>query len=875
MIWLPRLARRLRLLLHRAATESSMDAELHHHIESEIADRIRGGMSAADARRTTLRDFGSIEAIKEAARDARGIRPLEDLALDLRYAARVLARNRGFTVAAVMTFALGVGAVTAIFSLVYGILLRPLPYADPDRLVALWERNVARDMDRNVVSLDNYEAWRERARSFEGMAAIVPTSMTLAADAVPERLVGAEVTPGYFGLLGVLPAIGRDFLPADARDGAAVVLSDALWKRRFGADSAIVGRLVTMSGKPFTIVGVMPANFDPPRFGWLGEQDFWLPLVATEQSRSWGRFLLVVARLRAGVSLEQSRAEMIAVARQRARESSANDGWSASVVPLAEQITGEVEPSLLVLLAAVALLLLMAVANVATLTLSVMGRRGHELAIRRAIGATDRRLFQQLFTQSAVLGVVGAAVGAAVAVPGVHVLVRLLPPDSPRATSIAVDAPVLLVTTAVASFATLLFGTLAAVRGRRIGGPSPLGRNPGSERRTMKGGSALLTAEIAMAVALSVMAVLMLRSFAGLRAVDLGFTPRGVVIARIALPGSGYGSPDRQRLFFDRVAERVRALPGVKAAGVISARPFGGLGAATTVRDAARAPAPHAQDPVADVRSADPGLFPALGIPVQNGALFDARDSAGRSPSALISANLARALWPDRDAVGRELAIEMYGGLVATVAGVVGDIHLIDARTPPRPVVYLSAARFPSNVQDLVVRVDGPPDAIVPSLRAAVGSIDRSVPLYAVTTLPRLVDRSLAGDRLTTLLLSAFAAVALLLAGVGVFGIFAGDVARRRKEIGIRLALGARESGVVSMVLAAALRRAVLGVAAGAVLAAVLGRAMQSLLFGVVATDPVSFMTVAAAVTALALAATLVPTRQALNRDPLRSLREE
>ncbi len=700
--------------------------------------------------------------------------------------------------------------------------------------------------------------------------------MTLAADTVPERVVGAEVTPGYFGLLGVLPAIGRDFSPADAHDGAAVILSDALWKRRFDADPAVVGRSVTMSGKLFEIVGVMPAAFDPPRFGWLGDQDLRFPFVATEQARGWGRFLLVVARLRDGVSVQQARAEMISVAEQRARESPANDGWSASVVPLADQITGEVETSLLVLLAAVAVLLLMAVANVATLTLSLIGRRGHELSLRRAIGATDGRLFRQLFTQSALLGVAGAAVGAAVAVPGVRVLVMLLPPDIPRAGSIAVDAPVLLVTTMAALFATLLFGTIAAIRGRRTGGPSPLTREAGHGRTTTRGGGgALVTTEIAMAVALSVMAVLMVRSFAGLRSVDLGFTPRGVVIARIALPASGYSSAQDQRLFFDRLVARVRALPGVRSAGVISARPFDGLGVATTVRDAGLGPVPSAQDPVADIRYADPGLFPALGIQVMRGAVFDARDAAGRPPRVLISAALARTVWPDREAVGRELAMHLHGGIVATVAGVVGDIRLMDARTLPRPVAYPSASRFPSEIRDLVVRVDEPPEAIVPALRAAVGSIDPSLPLYHVTTLPQLVDRSLAADRLTTLLLAGFAVVALLLAGVGVFGVFAGDVTLRRKEIGLRLALGARESQVLSMLLGAALRRAVLGVAAGSLLAAVLGRAMQSLLFAVSATDPISFVSVAAIVTAVALAATLVPAWQALRTYPLRSLREE
>ena len=317
MSWLLRLWRRWRLLMHRKAAERSMREELWQHIESEIAERIRNGMSPPEARRTALSDFGSIEPVKEDARDARGLRWVEDLTLDLRYAVRVLAHDRGFTLAALTTFGLGVGAVTAIVSLVYGILLRPLPYPAPGRLVTLWERNVPRDVNRNVVSLDNYEAWRDRAHSFVRMGAIVPTAATLTTGPVPERVVGADITPGYFGVLGVRPAIGRDFSAADALDGASVMLSAALWQTRFGGDPGIVGRTITLSGKPFTVAGVMPTDFEPPRFGWLGDQELWFPFVATEQSRSWGRFLLVVARLHEGVTLERACAEMMSIAAAR------------------------------------------------------------------------------------------------------------------------------------------------------------------------------------------------------------------------------------------------------------------------------------------------------------------------------------------------------------------------------------------------------------------------------------------------------------------------------------------------------------------------------------------------------------------------------
>lgn len=564
---------------------------------------------------------------------------------------------------------------------------------------------------------------------------------------------------------------------------------------------------------------------------------------------------------------------MVTLAGEREKESAANEGWSASVVPLPEEITGGVRISLLVLLGAVSLLLMMAIANVATLTIAGLSRRADELAVRRAIGATNRRLFHQLFTQSALLGALGAATGIAVAIPGVRLLVTLLPPDIPRPGSVAVDTPVLLVTTGLALAATLLFGSLAALRGRRAADAASLAAGTRAGRVTARRASlGLVAVEVALAGALGIMAMLTARSFAQLTAVDLGFSPQGVVIARVALPGT-YGTPESQRAFYERLVERVRALPAVTAAGIISGRPFGGIGPATTVRDAVRPADANGQDPVTDIRLVEGGTLEALGVPLERGTTFDARDVAG-PPRVLVSATLARSIWPGQDAVGRTLRLEIYGGLTATVAGVVRDVHLFDARTPPRPLAYLPAARFPDGMRDLVVRVEGAPDAVVPSLRAAVAAIDPSLPLYAVTELSTLVDRSNARDRLTMLLLGGFGAVALLLAAVGVFGAFAGDVAARRKEIGIRLALGARPSGIVLLLLGRSARQVAIGLAAGGLTALVAGRGMQSLLFGVSAADPASFFLVCATVVALATVATVLPAWQALRRTPLATLRE-
>jgi predicted permease len=859
MAALGRWVRRLLLLLRRRRVERAMDEELRHHLDCEVEEHIRSGLAPEEARRAALAAFGGVEQIKEEARDARGTRPLEDLIADVAYGARVLRRHPSFTAAAVLTFALGSGAATAIFSVVYGVLLRPLSYADPARLVVLWERNVARGKDRNVVSVANFEAWRDRCRSFDGMAALVPSPVTLTEAGLPERLAGAEVSAGYFRLLGVAPALGQDFAPADSGEAESrvAILSHGLWQRRFGADPSIVGRALRLGGVPHTVIGVMPAGFDPPRFGWLGDQELWLPFRPTPQSRAWGRFLLVVARLRSTVSLEQARGETAAFGERLAGELKDDAGWSVSLVPLADQITGDVRTALLVLQGAVGLLLLIAVTNVATLSLCQTMRRSQELATRRVLGATDRRLFRQLLTQSALVGLCGAVAGGLVAWPAVRLLVALAPPGVPRLDGVRVDTPVLLATMAVALLATLVFGTIAARGGFR---PAR--------------GSALVIIEIGVALTLGVVAVLSARSFASLRAVDLGFGFDGVVAARVALPDEpGEGGP-RQRVLFEQLLERVRGLPGVQSASLITTRPFGGLATATTVGDAQRGTDPGSLSIVADVRRVDRGLFQTLGIALVRGHSFDAHESAAGTPRVVISESLREAVWPGEDPLGRGLHLSLYGGISAEVIGVVSDVHLMDVRTPPRPTAYLSDVRFPDGTRDLIVRAGGDAGRLVPALRAVLAAIAPNAALYQVTTLSRSVAASLAADRFTALLLAGFAGLAVLLSAVGVFSVISAEVARRRKEIGIRIAVGARPAAVALMLLREALRRAALGVSAGAMLALWCAHLMKSLLFGVPPGDPVSFLAVTAVVAGVVAVATLLPAVQILRTPPLSALRE-
>ncbi len=862
---------RLRGLAQRRSMESRLDDEMRFHLDMLTEQHVRAGLSPTEARRKALTAFGGMERFKDDARDEYRSRLLDELGQDIRYAVRVIRRNPGFGVAAALTFALGIGASTAIFSVVHGVLLRPLPYEDPDRLVVLWESQPARGNDRNVVSVPNFEAWRSRARSFERMAALVPLPATIAGAPSPEHVMAAEVSPGYFETLGVSPALGRTFASSEEPDGGAdvVVLSDGFWRSHFGADRRVVGRTLPIDGRPHTIVGVMPPSFDPPQFAWLTDQAFWRPFGPTDNNRGWGRFLLVVARVKRDVPVNAALREVQGIAAQRATEDKGNEGWSASIVGLSAQITGDARLPLLVLLGAVGLLLLMAVTNVANLTLGLVRRREHELAVRRAIGATRGRLFRQIMAQSAVVGAVGCLLGVAAAVGGVRALVALLPPETPRSGSIRVDAPVLLFTASVSVIAALAVGAVGALRGRRNGAVW-LRESGGRAAARLRGGS-LVTAEVALGLVLTVLAGLTMRTFEKLRTVDLGFDSERVVVARVGVSGPRYRTPEARMAFFDQVLSRVRALPGVQAASAVSTRPFGGMGPATQLGDAS---APEARDSVvADVRYADAELFRTLRVPLVAGSTFDSRDALDAPPRVIVNRTLARRLWPSESPIGKRLRVPMFNGIVPEVIGVVGDVHLMDARTPARGAIYLANSRFPMDALDLVVRASGDGASVVKSLQSIVTALDPALPVYQVTMLETLVGRALARDRFTAALLGAFALVSLLLAAVGIYGVFAGDVAQRRKEIGIRVALGAPSGGVIALVMRRAVTRAALGVALGTGGALLAARAMRSLLFGVGAADPVSFVAVAVLLLLVAVAATLVPALRAARVSPLLAIR--
>ena len=875
MDWIQRLARRLRTLTRLGSVETSMDREMRAHIDLEIEERVARGATRDEARAAVLRDFGSIEALKEHGRDARGTRLVEDFFRDLGHAGRLLASHRTFSISAILTFALGVGAATAIFSVVHGVLLRPLPYAAPNQLVALWEHNVARNRDRNVVSVTNFEAWRSRATNFTDMAALVPAPATLPSPDGPERVVGAEVSPGYFRLLGVRPMLGRDFAAREP-DATGVMLSEHYWRTRMGADPDVVGRMLQIGGrphedgKPREIIGVMPAGFEPPAFGWLTRQDFWIPFVPGPDNRWYGRYLLVVARLGDGASMDTARAEMLSVAAQLEKEDKANDGWSANVVALDAEITGDVRDAFIYILGTVALLFLLAITNVSTLLLARTRRRMHELGLRRALGATDGRLHRQIVTECLLLGAIGCAAGVLAAYPIVDVLVALMPPEVPRVAGVRLDTTVLAISASASLLASLAVGVLAARRGRQA--PSLLLRDGATRGSVRATGRALVITEVAIGLVVAVFAGLVLRSFVSLRSVDLGFDAAHVTVGRVAL-GTEYATPAAQVAFFDELLTRLQGLEGVQHAGRVSSRPIVGIGPATTVRDAGAAPT--STDVIADGRWADAASLRALGIPLVAGELFDGSDRLDSPVRIVVNQSMADALWPGVSALGRTAAIDLNGGLSARVIGVVGDIRLAGARTAARPGFYLAPGRFAGEAYDIVVRSTAPPAAVISGMRAALAGMDAAIPLHRIQTLDDVVDGALARDRFIAVLLSSFAALALILASVGIYGVFAGDVAARRKEIGIRIALGARSSRVLLEIVGRAVGSALIGIVLGGAAAALLARSMQTLLFGVETTDAYSFALAGLSVLAVTLAATIIPAAHAARVSPLLIIRGE
>ncbi|MFL5578191.1 MAG: ABC transporter permease [Gemmatimonadaceae bacterium] len=806
---------------------------------------------------------------------------MTSLLSEIRIASRGLARRPGFTAVVVLTLALGLGANAAIFSVVDAVLLRPLPYREPQRLAMVWEANRDRKSDRNVVSPANFLDWRAQNGVFEEMAAAFDWHANLTGLGEPEEVSIELATASLFPLLGVQPALGRVYTAReDLPNGEPVVLlSDAFWRRRFGADRGVVGRTVTLNGKPRTVLGVMPPGFRVE--GRPAEPALWAPLrldPAQDYRQSVGRYIFALGRLKPGVTAERAGTEMRTIARRlEEAHPQFNTGWSVNVVPLEEQVIGGVRRALLVLSGVVGFVLLIACANVANLQLAQASAREREIAVRAALGAGGWRLARQLLVESVLLALAGGALGVLLAFWGTAALTAAAPAAIPRVHDVSLDARALGVTAALSLLAALLFGFLPALqvaRGDLHDALKSGGRGAVAGRSRLR--STLVVVQVALSLVLLVGAGLMLKSFARLQGVSPGFDPERLLTAKVTLSGPKYESDARQTAFFQQLLERVAAEPGVRAAGAINWLPLSGLRSATDYTIAGR-PAPRrGEEPGADVRAVDPAYFRAMGIPLLRGTTFNGHELPdARTKTVVISESLARAQFPGQDPLGQRILMEWGDTLTGEIVGVVGDVRHIGLDSIAPPTIYWALPQFPSPFMTLVVRTAGDPMRSAGAVRRAVWSLDPDLPVADVKPMESYLGDSVARRRFTATLLATFAALALSLAAVGLYGVVSYSVAQHTREFGIRMALGASATAVRRGVMRQSLLLAVAGVVAGILGALALTRLLASLLYDVSATDPTVFAGIAAVLTGVALAAAYVPARRATRVDPMEALRYE
>jgi putative ABC transport system permease protein len=826
---------------------------------------------------------------------------------DVRLGARKLARTPGFTFAAAATLALGIGANTAIFSLVDVVLLRPLPFADAGRLTLLWETRPGTAWPQLPMSFPNFSDVRAQARRFQDMAAWTSrpdTTFNLTVAGEPQPVPYALATTNLFGVLGVSPALGRTFGAGETQPAAvpAVVLSHGLWTR-LGADPGLLGRSLRLDDRAHEIVGVLPPGFRfaaSPR-----EPELWLSIEQQpdpSQSRRYARaarYLGVVARLREDATVAAARAELDAIAaRFRQYDPGFYRDWGLKLVPLQEQVVSNLRPTLLVLLGAVAFVLLIACANVAGLMLARgQGRRG-EMALRTALGAPRRRLVRQLLTETALLGLLGGALGLLTAFWGLELLATLsfrvrdmFVPYAVDLGAARLDARVLLFTLALSVATGLVFGVLPAWQGSRadLGHRMGAGAGLAGGARRSRVRRVLIVAEMALALVLLVGAGLMLESLRRLQAVDLGFRADDVVAADVRLPRWRYGDSGRVAALYDELLERLRALPDVQAAGAVSALPLSGTEGATGVLLEGAPVVGPAERPSVHHRTATPGYFAAMGIGLRRGRVFTPRDDTGAPKVAVVNETLARRLWPGQDPIGRRLALDFEAmkffrdrapeldlpAGMREVVGVVADVRHSRLDAAAGPQMYVPFAQRPASDMTLVVRASADPRALSAAMARELHRLDKDQPLAGVTSLAALVDASAAPSRFNLRLLGAFAALAFALAAVGLYGVVSHAVAQRTSEIGVRMALGARRGHVLRLVVGEGLALAALGVVTGTAAALALGRSLNALLYAVSPTEPWAFAAAAAALVAMAAGASYVPARRATRVDPVTALRYE
>jgi len=814
---------------------------------------------------------------------------------DMRYGLRMLAKSPGFSALVILTLALGIGANTAIFSVVNAVLLRPLPFEEPDRLVQIWHTPPQASfpgIPTFSVSPANFLDWRARSQAFEGMSAYGFGQYTLTGTGHPEAVRMVAVTSGFFSILRAQPLLGRAFLAEEDSPGREheVVLSYNLWRGRFGADRDIVGKNIALNGQAFTVIGVMGPNFEfPISTDPNYSPQMWKPLAWTDQERAIrdNHNYAVVARLKDGVTLQQARAELDSVSNQLAQQYPADDkGWGATAIPLREDLVGDVRPALLILLGAVALVLLIACANVANLLLAKAMSRRKEIAIRVAMGASRPRLLQQGISETVLMALAGGALGLVFAHYGVILIVRFLAQRLPRSTEIGLDGWVFTFALGISLLTGIAVGLLSSLRFAKNDVSESLKQGLGrtsSDSGGTRTRNILVVSEVALSLMLLIGAGLLIRSLSVLRHVNPGFDASRLLTLEVAIPSTKFSEPMQQVRYFDRVLDQVRGLPGVQSAGLIDSLPLSG-GSHQPVSVEGRPVVPMADQPEVDVRLISPGYISAMHIALLSGRDIDQSDVQGRPGAVLISQSFAKLFWPNENPIGKHLTLYFFRDLPRVVVGVVADVKL-DAlnETRPTPALYTPLAQVAPTTGgtwhsfglNLAVRTNADPLNVASMVANSIREVDAEVPLLNIQTMEESVSASLSPQRFTMLLLVVFAGTALLLAAAGIYGVMAYMVTRRTQEIGVRMALGAAASDVLRLVIGQGMWTTAIGVAIGIGGAFALTRTMQSLLFGVSTTDPMTLAGVVLLLAAVSVFACWVPARRATKVDPLVALRYE
>jgi putative ABC transport system permease protein len=872
-----------------------LDADIREHIERETQDNIERGMSPEDARYAALRKFGNVTRVKEDTREVWSIVWLEELSQDIRYGLRMLRNSPGFAAVAILTMALGIGANTAIFSLVSAVLFRALPYRDPARLV--WVTNFVPSQGENIVFQNVYAGWRDQSHVFENIAAYLPSAEhTLTGAGFPERMQGVQVTASFLDVLGVAPQIGRNFLPQEGRPGGpkAVLLSDEIWRSKFGSDPKVVGRVIALDGIPYIVVGVLPRDFE-----FLGKSpaDLLVPFQFADSATQTvnGQVILrvemmqVVARLRPGARDSAALTELNQINERVMRSLPANGerllgDAQARLISLHEREVGNVRPALFVLFGAVGFVLLITCANVANMQLARTVAREKEIALRATLGAGRWRLAWLLLTESSAVALAGGLAGLLLAGWTIRLIQHFAPANIPYLQSAQLDGRVLVFTLVVSLLTGILFGLAPILAAFRLSLNDTLKEgapHDGGSTGARRAQRALVVAEIGLSFVLFIGAGLLVKSFRQLTTMQLGFDSHGVLTARVALPRDQYQSLEQQRAFFEQLATKVQALPGVASAGATAWIPLRGVTMFSMIQIEGK-PRPDfswANVPTASVNSVTPGYFTALRLPLIEGRFLDERDGIGAPNSVVVNQAFVRRYFPKEDPIGKrfggDVGARTEGLQTATIVGVIGDTRELGLARGTIPEITVSALQWPRFTMTLVLRTSTDPQSLVSAVRTQVSDLDKNLPIYNVQTMDDVLSAEIASHRFNAGAVAGFAVLAVLLAGVGIYGVMGYAVSQRTHEMGVRIALGAESRNVLCMVLNQGMRLTLVGVGLGLVTSLGLTGLMRGLLFRVKPLDPETYVLVTTALLAVALAACYIPAHRATRVDPVVALRYE